>query len=108
MSGIWEPWAPEIGQRVRVRISPECAVHAAHRDLTTDSADGLVGEVTADYRVGHPLLTGPSEEYRERSKQTVASGHWWRVDFGTPFGVRFDGQPISADLCAAAELEPIP
>lgn len=43
MSDIWEPWVPEVGQRVRIRLSAECpfnfgAPHLAGRTGTVVDA----------------------------------------------------------------------
>jgi len=109
MSDIYEPWSPQIGQRVRIRLNPECTVHAGRADIARLYHNGLIGEVTADLRDRDSYdLTGPSPEYRERAQREEATGHWWRVDFGRLIGVRFDGQQIHADLLAASELEPVP
>lgn len=109
MDDIWEPWAPKIGQRVRVRLNPECTVHTGRADIARLNHNGLIGEVTADLRDrAKYALTGPSPEYRERAQREEATGHWWRVDFGRLIGVRVDGHQIHADLLAASELEPVP
>jgi hypothetical protein len=48
----WEPWAPEIGQRVKIRLSAECPLlRAAPGEKETKTAwhshseDGMVGTV---------------------------------------------------------------
>ena len=97
--GVWEPWQPQVGQRVRLRISPECEPHhdedfnyswdysfalpAALRSGHSGTIIGLVGGVFAD--LGHP----------------------YHVEFDDPIQVPWWNGGLVATKCAAIELEPI-
>lgn len=100
----WEPWTPQLGQRVRVRLSGECREHfTAYQDDTPyfrpvphyAEEDGRVGAVT---------------EVRQDEQ-----GHRFYVDFEEPFRLRrryelFRGwvSPRLMGACyAAIELEPL-
>ena len=78
MNGYWEPWSPEIGQRVRFRRSAECPVH------TGGLKDGMTGQV---YWVEFP--------YSENGKEP-----------GHRFWVEWEGGHTT--YSAAIELEPLP
>jgi hypothetical protein len=82
---FWEPWTPEVGRRVRVRISPECERHAKAFDRWfVPTVQGWFGTVTE--LPGGRLPNDPR-------------GHVYWVDFGSrrPWGGYF----------AAVELEPL-
>ena len=82
---FWQPWTPQPGQRVRVRLSGECRLHDGPLAWVR-SADGMVGTVI-ERREGGPFC-----------KQFP--GHVWAVLYDR-----------AIDWCtgatyAAAELEP--
>ncbi len=94
---IWEPWTPEIGQPVRIRISGECELVGAPGTPAGDAGerghrpeeDGRTGVV-----IEHPLGINAAG--------LDAQGHRYRV--------RRDGPLIGgyrAGVYAAIELEPL-
>jgi hypothetical protein len=86
MSAVWEPWRPEIGQRVRVRISPECVLVDGDGTVFHHAEwhDGVTGVV---YRDDFPL--------------------GWPNRAGHRFAVKVD-QPVGGRIAVAAiELEPV-
>lgn len=88
MSDVWEPWRPEVGQRVTVAISPECRINhleapsgavAVVRDVLRSNEDG-----------GHSYAI----EYEDRSigePERYCVGEWTCAD----------------DWLAATEMEPV-
>ncbi len=114
MSEIWEPWRPEIGQRVRVRLSAECKTecHGAAPPPTV-SDDELrtmmrAGEdvSTKYYRdewiAGHPEgFDGARGMIVSIDRQAGMAGHFYRVMFDETVE---PGAYIGGDL-AAVELE---
>lgn len=99
---FYEPWAPAVGQRVRVRLSGECqapvqpdtnfyrVITKGHHELI----DGVTGEVCV-----HPDLNGSGDLYAEH-------GHFYDVRFD--HGIKIPGTPfvMVGDTFAAIELEP--
>ena len=94
---FFEPWHPEVGQRVRVRLSGEC------RAPLEPLSGGL--RVGATYR--HPQefdgLSGTVIETRDKFYEN--SGHQYHVQLDTHVWV--NGEPFWLDHFAAIELEPI-
>ena len=79
---VWEPWTLIVGQRVRIRLSPECPYHPiAHIE------DGRSGEITG-------IVCGGSLVER----WLVSKNHQYWVAFDEP------GDYISGTF-AACELE---
>ncbi len=109
MSGeYWEPWKPEVGQRVRVRISLECAYcldpmfpKCYDRALSDDGRTGTV--VT----VGHGGCCLFDGEHDDLDPAHAAHTVWvkWddRRDYDDP---QIPGIDLDAHF-AVAELEPI-
>lgn len=103
MSGeYWEPWTPKMGQRVRVRLSPEC------RGLSHESTveEGYVG-----YRVGHPEeidgCTGTVGLFPpDMARIHTDDSHPYWVDLKTSPYVKGRGYCYGTAL-AAAEIEPL-
>ena len=98
----WEPWTPQIGQRVKIRLSAECpllrAAPGQKETLTvwhSHSEDGMIGRVVKPTPgVWMPRMDLP--------------GHPWLVDF-FPGSVHFQGCiSFGATYFAAPELEPVP
>lgn len=95
---FWEPWRPEIGQWVRVRLSAECnqswfvtPIHAygsnvLQLDRHPAALDGATGEVirVVEDDGGHPYL----------------------VEFDEPVRIRLTAR-VAQSLHAALELEPL-
>lgn len=81
MADIYEPWAPELGQRVRLRISPECPSNYGASHLNGRSGT-VVDVVTNDF--------------------LLARG----ITHGHRFEVKVDGSGWS--IYTASELEPLP
>lgn len=98
----WKPWAPKLGQRVRIRVSEECtALRAAANEKETltryhsRSETGMTGKVVRPT----PGVWMPREG---------VPGHDVMVDF-SPRSVHFQGCISFAALYfAAEELEPAP
>ena len=97
----WEPWTPEIGQRVRIRLSAECPrlrAEPGHKETRTawhsHSEDGMTGRVVAPT----PGVWMPRMDI---------DGHPYLVDFD-PEAVHFEGCiSFCALYFAVPELEPI-
>jgi hypothetical protein len=91
----------EVGQRVRVRISGECPIHAHPYALL--AADGEVGTVVDDMRA--PRWDWPpfGEGWPGRLN---AAEHWWAVRFDHVMRWH-DGTAADADRYCAVELIPI-
>lgn len=105
----WQPWTPRVGQRVRVRLSGECAARQHHHD--TDARRVTLGPG------GHYA----TEEGREGvivacTRQLCAEwrrdhwGHGVHVIYDEPFEIELaDGSAAKAigQAYAAIELEPL-
>lgn len=115
-SDIWEPWQPTVGQRVRVRLSPECktaCVNAAPPPTVMDDQlrsmmrNGV--DVARRYQgdtwiEGHPAaVDGVEGEITSIDRADEMMGHYYRVMFDQTIE---PGALIGVDL-AAIELEPI-
>lgn len=117
MSGpYWEPWRPEIGQRVRVNLGGECRTTTveerpspllnddALRGLMLDRAERGVIEPTGEQIAGHdPALHGVVGTVTDICRDDGMAGHYYRVMFDRNV---MPGDHIGADM-AAIELEPI-
>lgn len=92
----WEPWHPEIGQRVRIRLHGECQLKhlpnamAPTHNLAHDKTTGTIVPFTPRDNVNEAAL--------ENSRQ---QGHRFAVLFATPIHGDIGGH------FAAIELEPI-
>jgi hypothetical protein len=64
-SEYYEPWSPEVGQRVRVRLNPECR----HFENNQSDFEGRTGTVIAVLERGH---RDPAHRYR-----VVLDGDVW-------------------------------
>lgn len=101
-AGFVETWTPRIGDRVRVRLNPECPQHQEPwLSFDARGADGMVGVVRDDLR--HPSLLWFGT--RDGPHVGPDPGHWWVVYLGT-FTVDQDGTPINGIAVSAAEIEP--
>lgn len=104
MSELWEPWVPEEGQTVRVKLSGECPVHTqCDYEPKPVAIDGRVGYVVADIRTPGRLEQTAADTV---VNYLIGHGHWWFVRFDEPVGL-VDGVLINADEFCAAELEPV-
>lgn len=83
MADYWEPWTPEVGQRVRVRISPEC-------DYCDIDEDGMTAVVELIDEID------PTLDY------TLNAHRWWVILDVPPDGY------VHRRNYAAIELEPLP
>jgi len=83
----WEPWKPEVGQRVRILARPECRYCEGEEGVAEVGVTGVVSEVTPPEGLG--IVIGDA-------------GHCYWVDFDDP--------EVGCGLShfAAIELEPIP
>ena len=92
-SEFWEPWAPVIGARVRVRLSSECDLHVMAADpAVVNKMDGQTGRVIArvsGVRKGHPYDVAIDRPFRAVHAVTKREG------------------VVRSGLFAAVELEPI-
>ncbi len=115
-STIWEPWQPEVGARVRVRLSNECRVgcreaapppHVSNDDLRAMMRTGIdVGVLYArDIALtsGHPAqCDGIAGTVTLVDRDPDKSGHYYQVMFDH---LVEPGALIGMDL-AAIELVP--
>lgn len=93
--GIWEPWAPKVGDRVRVHLSAECQFEYLYGNRTkhfpeSDGACGVISEIDG---------CGPGEHDQ---------GHRYTVRF-SPQAVSLVNEPgwLSSHCFAAIELLPL-
>lgn len=98
---FYEPWHPEVGQRVRVRLSGECnlptraGTPSAHMQPGHDvKFDGLIGTVT-----DRSLICDDDREFLDHY------GHLYEVEFDIP--VLIGNTVFQAEDLAAIEIEPI-
>lgn len=84
---VWEPWTPEIGQKVRIRRSAECPYRDEWMHAESEP-DGAEGEVWSSF----PRMFGESP----------CDGHDLMVSFGSDA----EGRTVCGWF-AAAELAPI-
>lgn len=84
MSDFWEPWTPQVGQRVRVLARPECFYCRQEGAQET----GVVG-VVEGIRPADPTILEPG----------AAAHVYW---------VEADDFPCGLSHFAAGELEPVP
>lgn len=91
--GYWQPWAPKVGDRVRVRLSAECLAHELAADPAVvrqiDGQHGVVLSVSQTARPGHP--------------------YWVRIAAPFPAAHPRTGYPgvVTSGVFAATELEPL-
>ena len=115
MGDIWEPWRPEIGQRVRVRTSAECRVNAYEatlppgvdddtlRRLMLDRMDVANRFATDTWITGHPeCVDGAEGIVTDVRREAGMQGHYYHVMFGEAVGPE---AVVGIDM-AAIELEP--
>lgn len=104
MSGqFWEPWQPQVGDRVRVMLSPEC--RAVFRSRWADSrqlmnAPSLTHIAGEDGRVGTVIDI-------EHADEDIAPGHIYLTQFDRPVFSSAVGLFAEASTFAAVELEPL-
>jgi hypothetical protein len=100
-AAVVEYWRPQVGQRVRIRWSPECRADLIHRGsaliggliwmnsrITTHQPDeeGRTGRVTYVNPTRHPAL----------------KGHWYTVALDEPLRSNVTGErQYTLDYCAA-------
>jgi hypothetical protein len=98
---VWEPWAPEVGQRVRVRISPECdARFIARYTLNGEPATGAEHHFPEAHGA-----TGIVTEVVTSGREAI-NGHRFHVQFDR--GVSVPGTGHLLGICVAAiEMEPV-
>lgn len=115
MSGaVWEPWRPEIGQRVRIRLSAECQSRGYHaapppsvsddelREMMRARVDVASRYARDEWSTGHPDVVDGIEGSVTDINRALDYGHFYRVMFDVAIG---DGAFIGMDM-AAIELEP--
>lgn len=84
MTEFWEPWAPQVGDRVRVIYNPECP----HGSWASELADRALGEVSE---------VDPDDP----------RGHGYKVQLDHPEILPEKWMGIFGPWCAALELEPV-
>lgn len=101
---VWEPHTFEVGDRVRIRVSPECQ--------KTNHLDPLNPEEEMDLDTGVVVSVGDA-----RFRRIFPDGHWygvvtdeWMLLIARIFGVGVFLEPVAdrapQDWYAAIELEP--
>lgn len=96
----WEPWKPEVGQRVRVRLSVECR----------GGQKRSVGWVVSHLPIMHDRIGVVTVNQAGSSMPTTLTdqSHPYVVMLGETFDVRGDGKAYQPVACyAAIELEPV-
>lgn len=109
MSGYWEPWRPEVGQRVRVRLSPECDRRQRHHDTGTGRITrGPLGHYAVEQgRCGVVVACAP-EMCGEYGRDHA--GHDVHVIYDQPFEIEMAGGAKAEAIgqaYAVVELEPL-
>ena len=103
MHDIWEPWVPEVGQRVRIRLSGECRGQTIRTGVLVSHLPQMDGR-TAVVKVAHPAhLILPGCGWRE------IGAHRFLVETEEKIEL-VPGRPpyIATVAYCAAELEPAP
>jgi hypothetical protein len=99
---IWEPWRPEVGQRVQIRLSGECQHEATSVHLVTGVEMGRA--------YGHPAdldgRTGQVGVAPTPSDLSWSDGHVYAVYLDEPLLVA-DGVRVVGLALAACELIPL-
>lgn len=116
-SDVWEPWVPEVGQRVRVRLSAECRtefeVARLAGQMTDDEArrrtlagqDVFAFEDEDESFTTHPNhIDGVTGVVGLIDRSPDSDGHFYRV----LFDVKLMPDAIVGAHLSAAELEPVP
>jgi hypothetical protein len=72
MSDIWEPWRPQVGDRVRVHLSAECQFRYGYGNFTEHfpESDGAVGSIE-EIDGCTPAEHDPSHRYCVRFRPSV-------------------------------------
>lgn len=97
-------WAPNPGDRVRVRISAECRVQSEPE--APASRDG--------YQIGHApwedgkLGTVVNPPFWWDATPMLAQGHLYMVLWDEPADLGNGERPVNASSYAITELEPLP
>jgi hypothetical protein len=100
---VWEPWTPEIGQRVRIRVSPECPV--VHLSRLDDVLRGHHTDYTGEIGVVEGISRYDPNDHEAVSAGDTNDGHDFYV---SDHDLYPDGRwhRVSA-FFAAIELEPV-
>ena len=130
-ASVWEPWQPQVGDRVRILLSGECGYHReVPRDILplwamrameagffarADGATGVVEYISrSDEEFWQECVRGSSPAEAERIFRSML-GHWYCVKFDHPVvdwaGTQVFGGVFNRvlthpdDIFAAVELE---
>ena len=108
----YEPWHPQLGDRVRVRLSGECPVTPPEAEFKPESFTASVMREIDWPEKGHPEqldgVEGTVDKITHEMDDVVDwwHGHWYGVWFDQP--VKFEGGILCHGLgFAAVELEPL-
>lgn len=98
-------YAPRVGDRVRVRPSAECPIHAGWETSMPIPADHpLTGRIIDDLRKS----SRPWYDFKSGIPQVgpMNHDHRWVVEFDRPLGLHPSyGQEVNGDVACAEELE---
>ena len=97
MSEFWRAWEPEPGDRVMIRVSPECQFHALVTEHGTDvdACQWMTGTVTQINEAGPPQAHGHQTRVRFDEEIPEGNATYWggglfAVAELTPLGTRDD------------------
>lgn len=98
MSSFWHPWEPSVGERVMIRVSPECPVHAlmAGHGKAVEACQWMTGTVTQVNEAGPPQAHGHRTRVRFDEEIPEGNATYWggglfAVVELTPLGTREGG-----------------
>ena len=112
MNGMYEPWVPQVGQRVRVRVSAECLYCCDPRFVACyEQAIANDGREATVYSVGHAVTCSCQMNGEPPDPAHLAHDIWVKWDERRAYDdpvVRIDDWECPFDAhFAAVELEPV-
>ena len=111
MNAVYEPWHPREGQRVRVRLNPECQMesHCPESDRLTGTVSEILPDEDLDEIMAELEANRPGGYDREQVR--IGLRHPYVVDYDQGYGTYDDprlaallGPLHSGGEFAAAEL----
>lgn len=108
VSEIYEPWAPQPGDLVRVNISPECRVlvHYFGSEDDEDDIEQFGHDMDENGATGYVDYLEPSDPHADPDVN-ARRAHRVLVQFEPPVIVSMTDYPQSCQYFAVAELEPL-